>query len=194
MSILYNNEDNVTPNTNDDSFNTTTVAGCTFRQQTIDHLDTIERQLQHPIKSEQVFSLSTNLCKYGHPQAVGLHPTKGPKLVSGLFRLSCPLLCEAIDTYENEGGVRQLSDWLRIKDKDRDRDDLDWKQNGYQAANEAQKNIRMELAKDDTNKLVQKMGEYNAQRFLSSGVAGIPPSQTYNVKVSRTPFDLDIGV
>ena len=51
----------------------------------------------------------------------------------------------------------------------------------------------MELAKDDTDKLVEKMGEYNAQRFLSSGVAGIPPSQTYNVKVSITPFDLDIG-
>ena len=124
--------------------------------------------------------LSTNLCKYGHPQAVGFHPTKGPKLVSGLSRLSCPLLCEAIDRYENEGGVRQMSDWLRIRD--RDRDDTDWKQKGYQAANEAQKSIRMELAKDDTDKLVEKMGEYNAQRFLSSGVAGIPPSQTYNVK------------
>ena len=73
-----------------------------------------------------------------------------------------------------------MSDWLRTKD----RYDPDWKQNGYQAANEAQKNIRMELAKDDTDKLVEKMGEYNAQRFLSSGVAGIPPSQTYNVKES----------
>ena len=189
MSSLYNNEDNVTTNTNG-NFNTTIVAGFSFRQQTRNHLDTIERQLQHPIKSEQVFCLSTNLCKYGHPQAVGFHPTKGPKLVSGLFRLSCPLLCEAIDTYENEGGVRQMSDWLRIKD--RDRDDQDWKQNGYQAANEAQKNIRMELAKDDTDKLVEKMGEYNAQRFLSSGVAGIPPSQTYNVLT--TYYALSLGV
>ena len=157
MSRLYNTENNVTPNTNDDNYNTTTIAGYTFHQQTRDHLDTIERQLQHPIKSEQVFGISTNLCKYGHPQAVGFHPTRGPKLVSGLFRLSCPLLCEAIDTYENSGGVRQMSDWLRIKD--RDKDDQDWKQKGYQAANEAQKNIRMELAKDDTDKLVEKMGE-----------------------------------
>jgi len=54
MSILYNNEDNVTPNTNG-NFNTTIVAGFSFRGQTRYRLDTIERQLQHPIKSEQVF-------------------------------------------------------------------------------------------------------------------------------------------
>ena len=48
----------------------------------------------------------------------------------------------------------------------------------------------MELAKDDSDKLVEKMGEYNAQRFLSSGVAGIPPSQTYNVKVSRNKCEI----
>ena len=53
-SRLYNTENNDIPNTIDDNFNTTTVAGYTFRQQTRDRLDTIERQLQHPIKSEQV--------------------------------------------------------------------------------------------------------------------------------------------
>merc|ERR1711957_775349 len=58
----------------------------------------------------------------------------------------------------------------------------EWKREGYEKANEAQKNIRMELAKDDKDKLVSKMGEYNAQKFLESGVAGIPASQTYNVK------------
>ena len=54
MSRLYNTESNDISNAIDDNFNTTTIAGYTFRQQTREHLDTIERQLQHPIKSEQV--------------------------------------------------------------------------------------------------------------------------------------------
>ena len=99
--------------------------------------------------------------------------------MSGLTRLSCPLLCQAIDEYEGEGGVRQMSDWLRSKDRDREEG---WKREGYEKANEMQKKIRMELAKDDKDKLVSSMGEYNAQRFMESGVAGIPSSQTYNVK------------
>jgi len=161
---------------------TTIIADHTFRNPTAEHLQTIqERQIFHGLQPEQVFCTSSNLCKHGHPQAFGFHPTKGPKLVSGLFRLSCPLLCEAIDEYENEGGVRQMSDWLRRKDIGDDSDG-DWKREGYEKANLAQKQIRSELAKDDKDKLVSRMGEYNANAFMESGVAGIPPSQTFNVK------------
>eukprot|EP00571_Detonula_confervacea_P014308 CAMPEP_0172301118 /NCGR_PEP_ID=MMETSP1058-20130122/3063_1 /TAXON_ID=83371 /ORGANISM="Detonula confervacea, Strain CCMP 353" /LENGTH=330 /DNA_ID=CAMNT_0013011125 /DNA_START=80 /DNA_END=1069 /DNA_ORIENTATION=- len=174
---------NITPSSDNDksiNYNSTTIANHAFRLAASEDLETIqERQLHHPLQPDQVFCTSTKLCQYGHPQAFGFHPTKGPKLVSGLFRLSCPLLCQAIDEYEGEGGVRQMSDWIRSKDRERDEG---WKREGYEKANEAQKDIRMELAKDDTDKLVSKMGEYNAQRFLESGVAGIPASQTYNVK------------
>lgn len=163
------------------NYDTTTIANHTLRLPTSDHLETIqERQVFHPLQSSQVFSISTNLCKWGHPQAFGFHPTNGPKPQAGLFRLSCPLLCQAIDEYEGEGGVRQMSDWLRSKDI-RDIDE-DWKRKGYEKANEAQENIRVELAKDDKDKLVSRMGDYNAQRFLESGVAGIPSDQTFNVK------------
>ena len=165
----------------DHNNSTTIIAGHTFCVPTDEDLETIQhRQVHHPIQPKQVFCVSSNLCKYGHPQAFGFHPTAGPKLVSGLFRLSCPLLCQAIDEYENkESGVRQMSDWVRSKDRDR-RDE--WKREGYESANKAQKEIRMELAKDDMNKLASKMGEYNALRFIESGVAGIPANQTYNVK------------
>ena len=163
------------------NYDTTTIANHTFRLPTSDHLETIqERQVFHPLQSSQVFCISTHLCKWGHPQAFGFHPTNGPKPQAGLFRLSCPLLCQAIDEYEGEGGVRQMSDWLRSKDI-RDIDE-DWKRKGYEKANEAQKNIRVELAKDDKYKLISRMGDYNAQRFLESGVAGIPSDQTFNVK------------
>lgn len=72
-----------------------------------------------------------------------------------------------------------MSDWVRSEDRDKG---SGWKREGYETANKAQKEIRMELAKDDMSKLVSKMGEYNARRFIDSGVAGIPPDQTYNVK------------
>ncbi|KAL9185850.1 hypothetical protein ACHAXT_003627 [Thalassiosira profunda] len=72
-----------------------------------------------------------------------------------------------------------MSDWLRRDDQSMD---AERKREGYERANEAQRQIRMELAKDDRDKLEERMGEYNAQRFLESGVAGIPPGQTFNVK------------
>ena len=190
-SVLLQNDTN-NNNLQQNLYNTTIIANYTFRTPTPDQLQTIsERQVFHNLDPSQVFCTSSNLCKHGHPQAFGFHPTKGPKLVSGLFRLSCPLLCEAIDEYENnEGGVRQMSDWLRSKDimigdKDYDydkRNSIDWKREGYEQANLAQKQIRTELAKDDQIKLIARMGEFNARAFMRSGVAGIPASQTYNVK------------
>jgi len=123
--------------------------------------------------------------------------------VSGLFRLSCPLLCEAIDEYEGEGGVRQLSDWVRTtkdmnvpgsdnaetrnnnnNNNNNEENKLGWKQKGYQTANAIQRQLRYELTteEDRQSKLVSRLGEYNAEAFLGSGVAGIPPGQTYNVK------------
>lgn len=162
---------------------TTVIANHTFRIPTDEHLRTIqERQIFHPLQKSQVFCSSSNLCKHGHPQAMGFHPTMGTKPVSGLFRLTCPLLVQAIDEWEGEAGVREMTDWLRTTN--RKETVKDQKRIGYEAANQAQKDIRTELVTkdDDAEKLKLRMGEYNAQRFLESGVAGIPSSQTYNVK------------
>jgi len=192
-SDVENNEGNdgsVVHNTIPKPTTTVNIANHTFRSPTNEQLQTIQdRQVFHALQPSQVFCTSSNLCRHGHPQAFGFHPTKGRKLVSGLFRLSCPLLCEAIDEYEGEGGVRQMSDWLRSKDvitdrkrHDNNRHEEGWKREGYENANAAQQQIRRELAKDDMKKIVSRMGEYNANAFMGSGVAGIPPSQTYNVK------------
>mmetsp|Transcript_17549 Transcript_17549/g.37954 ORF Transcript_17549/g.37954 Transcript_17549/m.37954 type:complete len:354 (+) Transcript_17549:86-1147(+) len=170
------------------SYNTTVVADHVFRAPTVEHLQTIqERQIFHSLQSSQVFCMSSNLCRHGHPQAFGFHPTAGPKLVSGLFRLSCPLLCEAIDSYEGEGGVRQMSDWVMSKDIGEDRkdddDEVGWKRRGYEEANAVQRRIRRELtSEDDRGRLVARLGEHNSEAFMGSGVAGIPPGQTFDVK------------
>ena len=154
---------------------TTTIANQTFLLPTEQDLQTIqERQVFHKLEPSQVTCVSSP-CRHGFPQAFGFHPTKGPKLVSGLFRLSCPLLVQQIDEWEGQSGVREMTDWLR--------DDVSGdKRRGYERANEMQKQIRTELVADDYDKLVSRMGEYNADKFLESGVAGIPSSQTYNVK------------
>jgi len=154
---------------------TVAIANQTFLLPTEQDLQTIqERQVCHKLEPSQVTCVSSP-CRHGFPQAFGFHPTKGPKLVSGLFRLSCPLLVQQIDEWEGQSGVREMTDWLR-NDVNGD------KQKGYERANEMQKQIRTELVADDYDKLVSRMGEYNADKFLESGVAGIPSSQTYNVK------------
>lgn len=154
---------------------TITFANQTFLLPTQQDLQTIqERQVLHKLEPSQVTCVSSS-CRYGFPQAFGFHPTNGPKLVSGLFRLSCPLLVQHIDDWEGQGGVREMTDWLR-------NDVSGEKRMGYERANEIQKQIRTELVADDYDKLVSSMGEYNAGKFLESGVAGIPSSQTYNVK------------
>ena len=154
---------------------TVKIANTTFLSPTETDIKTIEmRQVFHKLEPSQVTCVSSP-CRHGFPQAFGFHPTKGPKLVSGLFRLSCPLLVQHIDEWEGQSGVREMTDWLR-NDASGD------KQKGYEAANEMQKQIRTELVADDYDKLVSRMGEFNAAKFLESGVAGIPSSQTFNVK------------
>ena len=91
-----------------------------------------ERQLGH--KMDALFGCGTR-CKHGFPQAVAYDPVCRPpwvingkvlerktKLESALFRLTCPLLVQAIDEWEAEGAVKeinrevqaseQLSEWL----------------------------------------------------------------------------------
>jgi hypothetical protein len=166
----------------------TIIANKTFRIPSDQQIKTISRhQVQHPLTPSQTFCISKNLCNHCYPQSFGFHPTAGSKLSSGLFRLSCPLLVQAIDDWEAGGGVREMSDWLRKNGArtrhTNDHDGNNWKQKGYQDANEVQKMIRQELVSpDDKKRLVEKLGEYNANKFMESGVAGIPPEQTFDVK------------
>ncbi|CAN0270235.1 unnamed protein product, partial [Discosporangium mesarthrocarpum] len=56
-----------------------------------------ERQLRHPASA---FAVSPP-CRHGFPQAFGFYPSSH-RISSGLFRLSCPMLVQAIDTLEKE--------------------------------------------------------------------------------------------
>ena len=67
---------------------TTSIANQTFQLPRANDLDVIEQQVFHQLDEDQVFCVSSSPCRHGFPQAFGFHPTKGPKPVSGLFRLS----------------------------------------------------------------------------------------------------------
>lgn len=64
-----------------------------------------ERQLRH--KAGTLVTVSPP-CRYGFPQAFAFDPC-GHKVSSGLFRLSCPKLVQAIDELEDEGGIEEVN-------------------------------------------------------------------------------------
>lgn len=64
-----------------------------------------ERQLRH--KAGTSVGVSPP-CRHGFPQAFAFDPC-GHKVSSGLFRLSCPLLVQAIDQLEDEGGIEDIN-------------------------------------------------------------------------------------
>ncbi|KAL7537845.1 hypothetical protein ACHAWF_005917 [Thalassiosira exigua] len=109
------------------------------------------------------------------PPGVRVPPREGTQVRQRPLPPVVPAAVRGDRRVRGGGGVRQMSDWLRG-------DDGEWKRRGYERANAAQARIRKELVGDDEDKLTSKMGEFNADAFLESGVAGIPPSQTYNVK------------
>ncbi|CAN0211412.1 unnamed protein product, partial [Ectocarpus sp. 8 AP-2014] len=68
-----------------------------------------ERQLRHKAgASSRSMGVSPNPCRHGFPQAFAFDPC-GHKVSSGLFRLSCPLLVQAIDLLEDEGGIEDVN-------------------------------------------------------------------------------------
>lgn len=131
-----------------------------------------ERQLEHKV---QAFAVGQR-CRHGFPQAFGFHPILGKKVTSGLFRLSCPLLVQAIDKWENEGAVREMSDMVRASDA---------MSSNYVEANRRTAAIRRDLIErheEGLDTVYAKLGSFNTERYLSSGIAGIPEEHTWDIK------------
>jgi Protein of unknown function (DUF501) len=139
-----------------------TIAGHKLEQISKEDLICIEeRQLLHKVAAASVGAR----CLYGFPQ-VGLARTSADPLIctdasfhnalccpsctlkafayhpceysvsSGLFRLSCPKLVQAIDQYEREGAINEYNKQLMA--------DEEWQQS-FDAANLVTRDIRREL-------------------------------------------------
>uniref|UniRef100_A0A7S2HF12 DUF501 domain-containing protein n=1 Tax=Helicotheca tamesis TaxID=374047 RepID=A0A7S2HF12_9STRA len=138
-------------------------AGEDFDVPTLSDINCIEnRQLEH---SANIFFVGKR-CKYGFPQAFGFHPVEH-KVSSGLFRLSCPLLVKAIDEWEGEGGVREMSDAARSSAEIT----ADFEETNRRIA-QIRRSI-IDSFPGGMEKVQMHLGEDNSERYLSSGIAGL---------------------
>lgn len=94
------------------------AAGLSVTAPSAADIQVLQRQLGHNLSS--VWAISPR-CSHGFPQAFVWDPLRRHSsgkarrmhLDSGLFRLSCPLLVQAIDEWEGEGGVKAVNAEVR---------------------------------------------------------------------------------
>ncbi|CAN0137123.1 unnamed protein product [Pylaiella littoralis] len=133
-----------------------------------------ERQLRHKAgASSRSVAVSPSPCRHGFPQAFAFDPC-GHKVSSGLFRLSCPWLVQAIDQLEDEGGIEDVNSRLAI-DEDLRED--------FMAVNLAHAQLRRRLVTPDRMRMVEEtIGKQGAERFLDSGITGVTPGKVRDAK------------
>ncbi|CAM9959165.1 unnamed protein product [Ectocarpus sp. 4 AP-2014] len=133
-----------------------------------------ERQLRHKAgASSRSMGVSPNPCRHGFPQAFAFDPC-GHKVSSGLFRLSCPLLVQAIDLLEDEGGIEDVN--ARLANEEGLRED-------FMAVNLAHGMLRRRLVTPDKLGMVEEtIGKEGAERFLDSGITGVTPGKVRDAK------------
>ncbi|CAM9192842.1 unnamed protein product [Ectocarpus sp. 13 AM-2016] len=133
-----------------------------------------ERQLRHKAgASSRSLGVSPNPCRHGFPQAFAFDPC-GHKVSSGLFRLSCPLLVQAIDLLEDEGGIEDVN--ARLASEEGLRED-------FMAVNLAHGMLRRRLVTPDKLGMVEEtIGKEGAERFLDSGITGVTPGKVRDAK------------
>ncbi|CAM9603549.1 unnamed protein product [Ectocarpus fasciculatus] len=132
-----------------------------------------ERQLRHKAGASSRSMGVSNPCRHGFPQAFAFDPC-GHKVSSGLFRLSCPLLVQAIDLLEDEGGIEDVN--ARLASEEGLRED-------FMAVNLAHGMLRRRLVTPDKMGLVEEtIGKEGAGRFLDSGITGVTPGKVRDAK------------
>ena len=125
-------------------------------------------------------------CKHGYPQAFSLDPAPPTqqfkrrsmdRVNSGLLKLTCPLIVNAIDALEDEGFINKMNSILAAKEGE---DELSQCMNDAHAIHSStRKKLILGPARDDDNQTFQmlksKLGDKGAEYFLDSGVAGANP-------------------
>ncbi|KAK1747956.1 hypothetical protein QTG54_001919 [Skeletonema marinoi] len=125
-------------------------------------------------------------CKHGYPQAFSLDPAPPTqqfkrrsmdRVNSGLLKLTCPLIVNAVDALEDEGFINKMNSILAAKEGE---DELSQCMNDAHAIHSStRKKLIFGPARDDDNQTFQmlksKLGDKGAEYFLDSGVAGANP-------------------
>jgi len=114
-------------------------------------------------------------CKHGWPQALLLDPLSSG-IVNDLSRLTCPLLVEAIDHYEREGGMDEFN--ARLAEDESSRTEL-------REINQAYRRLREDLVRGREEELgiaQAKMGPHGFRGAMTAGVAKMTVEKTSDVK------------
>jgi hypothetical protein len=130
-------------------------------------------------------------CKHGYPQAFFLDPTPTQqfkrrsmdRVNSGLLKLTCPLVVNAIDILEDEGFINNINSNLAKNEEDGEL--AKCMNDAHAIHSSARKNLIFCSARDnadesnDGNQTLQllqsKLGVKGAECFLDAGVAGANP-------------------
>ena len=130
-----------------------------------------DRQVGH--KTQGMFAVTKIKCRHGYPQAFVQYPV-GKKISSGMLRLSCPMLVKAIDSIEEVGGVEKYNQIVRESEELKSeflKINLKWREIRNKATTET-----------DRERILQKLGDADGQKMISSGIIGITPEKVDDVK------------
>jgi len=156
-------------------------AGLAVSEPTDYDIDVLERQLGHKLSSVHAVS---QRCVHGYPQAFVFDPLrrhvrsngKERKMLldSGLCRLSCPLLVQAIDKWEREGAVNAFNEEVQADETGELQTKLTRAHRGHAAARREVVGDRVHDAlSSTTEELVQA-----THMVLRSGIAGQSPNKS----------------
>mmetsp|Transcript_14375 Transcript_14375/g.22176 ORF Transcript_14375/g.22176 Transcript_14375/m.22176 type:complete len:314 (+) Transcript_14375:100-1041(+) len=139
-------------------------------------------------------------CKHGYPQAFSLDPVPPTqkfkrsslnRVNSGLLKLTCPLVVNAIDVLEDEGFINKMNSILAAKEGE---NELTQCMNDTHAIHSStRKKLIFGTAKGNTEEAIDdnqtfhmlksKLGDKGAEYFIDAGVAGANPlSKNKDVK------------
>eukprot|EP00804_Cyclotella_cryptica_P016704 CCRYP_002008-RA/>CCRYP_002008-RA protein AED:0.02 eAED:0.02 QI:531/1/1/1/0/0/2/690/323 len=134
---------------------------------------------------------STCQCRHGFPQAFSLDPVpfSQNRLISGLLKLTCPLLVQRIDTLEDDGFMEQINlkleeEALTTQHEKRSGSLLaDFINHSHKIHSSSRKALLLSstdsFGSTDLSPyqiVEQKLGKRGAQYFMDAGVAGANPS------------------
>lgn len=118
---------------------------------------------------------ATCQCIHGYPQAFSLDPIplSGNRLNSGLLKLTCPLLVNAIDSLEDDGFIGTVNQMLQNDDTL-----VEFMSEAHQIHSESRK-VLIESSDATSYQVIErKLGKKGAGHFMTAGVAGANPNAT----------------
>lgn len=111
-------------------------------------------------------------CRHGHPQAFALDPVprSSGRMNSGLLKLTCPHLVNAVDMLEDAGMIQSFNDHFQGNQT--------WLRAAAEANNVHAIVRRQQLAPEDWDAIRSKLGPKGVAAFEESGVAGSSPTSS----------------